>query len=577
MLVWMTVASAWGQVVGGEIPRINAQTFRPTIDGAGLLWADDAGRRRGQRVLGRVLLQYVDDPLVYESDDDVTTRLVTSVTQLDLLGGVNVGPARFGLHVPLYLNTTSDVLPAESGVGDLAADLKLTLLDKPKSAIDLAIGGRVWVPTASVENALGNREVAYEITGILSREFGPLLVALNAGTRGGPEQSLENIELNDAFIGRLGLGLALSERSGLGVEASTQLPYTAPLSNEAGSPLEVLGSGYIFPSRRSNLVLRAGAGGGVTPGIGSPDFRVIVGLGMEPRGEDEGDRDGDGYVDSEDGCPDEAEDFDKFEDADGCPDPDNDGDEIVDTDDSCPNDPEDGDGYLDEDGCPEGTLLNVTVIDEVTELPLEVARVTVTGEGDQKQSRLTPFSEEMAEGEYGLSVTTVGYQPHEETVTVPEGPPVDVVITLKRKEDAAVTVDRGQIDLRDTIHFETNSSVIKSESFGLLDEAVAVLRDYPEIERIRIEGHTDERGSDEYNQRLSDDRAHSVMTYFIAAGIDESRLKAVGYGESRPLDTRSVPEAWDKNRRVDFFIEQWAEGAGPSQEPGPNEGADDAP
>lgn len=575
MLAWMALAPAMAQVVGGEVPEINAQTFRPSIDGAGLLWADDAGRRRGP-AQGRVLLQYVDDPLVYVNTNDEVTRLVTQLFQANVVGGVNLGPLRVGVDVPVYLRTGSEVLDAESGLGDIAGDLKLTLFDKPDGPIDFAVGGRVWAPTATVENALGNRQFAYEVTGIVSREFGKLLVALNLGTRGGPQVDLENVDLNDGFIGRLGLGLQTSERSGLAVEASTTLPYTEPLGTLAGTPVEVLGSGYLWPSKGSNLVLRAGAGGGVTPGIGSPDFRIIVGLGFEPREEVVGDRDGDGIIDTEDACPDEPEDFDDFEDDDGCPDPDNDKDGILDVDDNCPNTPEDFDGYEDEDGCPEGTMVSLDVVDKKTGEPLEVARIVVTPEDGPPKRYLTPFEEELPPGKYTIEVSTVGYEPYELEIVVEEGPEQEVVVELEPKEDAPVTIDRGQIQLSDTIHFELNSSAIKPESYPLLDEAVSILREYDEIEQVRIEGHTDERGADEYNQTLSEDRASSVMTYFVAAGISQDRLNAVGYGESRPIDPRSIPEAWDKNRRTDFFIEEWAPGAGSSRPSGAADGASSA-
>ena len=86
-------------------------------------------------------------------------------------------------------------------------------------------------------------------------------------------------------------------------------------------------------------------------GAANPDVRAFIGFIFEPS---IGDRDGDGIKDDVDKCPDEPEDFDGFEDEDGCPDPDNDSDGILDVDDKCPNEPEDKDGFEDEDGCPDG-------------------------------------------------------------------------------------------------------------------------------------------------------------------------------------------------------------------------------
>lgn len=75
------------------------------------------------------------------------------------------------------------------------------------------------------------------------------------------------------------------------------------------------------------------------------------------------------------------------------------------------------------------------------------------------------------------------------------------------------------------------------------------------VKRIKVSGHTDERGSREYNLTLSKDRADSVMKTFVEAGVQEQKVESVGYGFSRPLDTKSTPEAWEKNRRteIEFF------------------------
>jgi peptidoglycan-associated lipoprotein len=71
---------------------------------------------------------------------------------------------------------------------------------------------------------------------------------------------------------------------------------------------------------------------------------------------------------------------------------------------------------------------------------------------------------------------------------------------------------------------------------------------------IRIEGHADERGSDEYNLALSNRRAIAAMRYLVNQGIAQERLEAVGYGEERPLDSAETEAAWAKNRRDEFRI-----------------------
>ena len=81
-----------------------------------------------------------------------------------------------------------------------------------------------------------------------------------------------------------------------------------------------------------------------------------------------------------------------------------------------------------------------------------------------------------------------------------------------------------------------------------------MLKARTDILKLRVEGHTDARGSADTNRRLSDDRAASVLDYLVRTGIDPARLTSVGLGEDQPVDDRNVAEAWEVNRRVEFII-----------------------
>ena len=98
--------------------------------------------------------------------------------------------------------------------------------------------------------------------------------------------------------------------------------------------------------------------------------------------------------------------------------------------------------------------------------------------------------------------------------------------------------DSGQekaIELREKIYFETDKAVIKSRSYGILNQVAATLKQYPEIKRMEIQGHTDSRGSSRYNHELSQRRAQAVVDYLISKKIEATRLEAKGYGESNRL------------------------------------------
>jgi len=131
----------------------------------------------------------------------------------------------------------------------------------------------------------------------------------------------------------------------------------------------------------------------------------------------------------------------------------------------------------------------------------------------------------------------------------PEPPPPPPPPAPKRVE-----VTQDQIVIREKIQFETGKAVIKPESFGLVDEIVAAVRDTPQIKKLSIEGHTDDVGNDKYNQKLSDQRAAAVRTYLVEKGIDAGRLVAKGWGEAKPIGDNKTDEGREQNRRVEFII-----------------------
>jgi hypothetical protein len=115
-------------------------------------------------------------------------------------------------------------------------------------------------------------------------------------------------------------------------------------------------------------------------------------------------------------------------------------------------------------------------------------------------------------------------------------------------------IQGNKIVLLGKIYYDTNKTTIKPVSYPVLDDVVSVLRDHPEITLIEVQGHTDARASDEYNLRLSQGRAESAMQYLVGKGISSGRLRAVGYGESRPIASNDTPVHMSENRRTEFII-----------------------
>ncbi len=103
------------------------------------------------------------------------------------------------------------------------------------------------------------------------------------------------------------------------------------------------------------------------------------------------------------------------------------------------------------------------------------------------------------------------------------------------------------------VYFDTNKSTVKGTSATTLDKLTGILKEYPQT-NILVVGHTDSAGADDYNMKLSQQRAESVTNYLVAHGIDKSRLTTEWYGETQPKADNSTAEGKAKNRRVEMAI-----------------------
>ena len=103
------------------------------------------------------------------------------------------------------------------------------------------------------------------------------------------------------------------------------------------------------------------------------------------------------------------------------------------------------------------------------------------------------------------------------------------------------------------VYFDTNKSIVKGTSAATLDKLAGIFKEYPKS-MVLVEGHTDSAGSDEYNMKLSQQRAESVTNYLIAQGIDSGRFTTKWYGESQPVGDNATAEGRAKNRRVEMVL-----------------------
>jgi len=117
-------------------------------------------------------------------------------------------------------------------------------------------------------------------------------------------------------------------------------------------------------------------------------------------------------------------------------------------------------------------------------------------------------------------------------------------------EQAALEAAKSQLK---TIYFDYDSYILsQAERDTLFSNAEYILKKYKG--KVKLEGHCDERGSDEYNLALGENRAKTAMNYLITLGVPAERLSIISYGKEKPVDSGHTEEAWAKNRRVEFTI-----------------------
>ncbi len=302
-----------------------------------------------------------------------------------------------------------------------------------------------------------------------------------------------------------------------------------------------------------------------TAGFDDRDARILMGgLSLEFGGQPKmapKDRDGDGIVDPQDKCPNEAEDRDGFQDTDGCPDPDNDGDGLLDANDKCPNEAEDKDGFEDDDGCPEVDNDGDGIADVNDACPLQPEDKDGFQDEDgcpdvDNDSDGVPDADDLCPNVAGLPGTngcpdrdhdTIDDQ-HDDCPDVP-GLPENRGCPVYKK----VKVSGTRIEISEKIFFSFGKAKILPKSYPVLNEVTKVLKDNPTL-KVRVEGHSDSKGNAATNKKLSRDRAVAVRDYLVTAGIDASRLDAEGYGSEQPLESNNTAAGREKNRRVEFVI-----------------------
>lgn len=578
-----------------DLARLDTERFRAAPDGnAGFAVGDATIPEAGKYAVGFTLHNAV-RPLVLQRESGerislIGNRLGGSFTALVGLGG----PVALGLELPVaFLQTGSlealptAVRPGEGGslgmigLGDLRLMPRLAILQQGSHGVDLVLDAALAIPTGRSSAMLGDAGFGGAAIVTAGRTFGDIRVLAQTGVRFRPSREILAMNVGSELLLR---GAAL---------------YTLPFAGKHLLPREVIAEldlatlaaapfqGGTTPAEwrvgarmcvAGPLSLTAGVGGPLSGAYGTPLMRALVGVGIDPRGCG-GDRDGDGIPDDQDRCPT----LPGVTDHDGCPPPqpvepakeesvpevevasqpaDRDGDGVPDSQDLCPDVPgipayrgcpfpdQDGDGVPDdEDLCPREFGLR-----ERGGCPIR----------DRDNDGVEDFEDRCPEepgpaDRFGCPLRDTdgdGLPDDEDNCPAVAGPKKN----FGCPDPQLVALRLEHIELLEKIAFAEGTANILPASDLLLSQLAAVIRAQPQLPRIRIEGHTDNRGEEAALRALSKAQAEAVRARLVAGGVSAERLLAVGRGAESPVAPNLTVKGREANRRIELRIVTIEEG-----------------
>jgi outer membrane protein OmpA-like peptidoglycan-associated protein len=534
-----------------------------------------------------LLGDYAHNPLVLRTTSDgksvgavVSSQLFLHLNaSLALWNRVNVN-----LDVPVALFQAGDdpsggglrfTSPKKAQFGDLRAGLRVRILGDYDDMFQLAVGGYVWFPTGASDGYVGDGKVR----GM------PQLIVGGRGDRlvwsfaGGP-QLQSGVTFAGVAQGTLiklggGAGVLLGEKRRLQIGPEVSFALTPDGIGKRTTNAEVLVD--VRYRVFDDVELGVGAGPGIGGGIGTPDLRAVGMISYSPEQKKVvPDRDLDGIFDRDDACPEVFGVASSDKAKNGCPLPaDRDNDAILDADDACPDvagvaSPDrakngcplpldrDKDGIVDgNDACPDeaGIASDDKSKNGCPKPPdrdgdgvIDAQDACPDVKGVATQDPTTNGCPEDLDGD-GIK-NDKDACPHEKG-------PADKDPT-KNGCPKSVRVTDGEIIILQQVQFDSGRATIKKVSDALLDEVAGVFKEHMEITRVEIQGHTDNTGKAKDNLKLSQDRAEAVKKALVKRGIDDARLVPKGFGQEVPIADNKTEVARQKNRRVQFKIQEKA-------------------
>jgi outer membrane protein OmpA-like peptidoglycan-associated protein len=516
-LVWLcflswVLASVWPPqraAAQARVEGIALDRFEPSVVGSDWFVLDSLDLRGDVRGAAGLVLSYARKPLVLSSPGgDERVALVSDLVVAHAGGALTAWDrARFSLNVPITLVQAGESAEAASGTfspggaafGDVRLGADVRLAGEYDDPITLAAGALFFVPTGSRDAFTSDGAARANLRVMLAGLIRPFVYAgsLSVALRARDDEfggSPMGHELQ--FAGAAGLRIRDQLTIGPELNGSTVVADADAVFARRTSNVELLLGGHFRTAK--GLQVGMGFGPGLTRGFGTPELRAVLSV---------------AYIQPVAPPPPPPE-----PPAEPPPPPppppppapppppsDLDGDGIVDEEDACPHVAGVATGDPTTHGCPPVDRDQDGILNDVDACP---------------------------------------------DVAGPENP------DPKKHGCPLARVEQGQIRIIEQVQFATNTSRILPPSEPTLEAVRTILVEHPEITEVLVQGHTDDRGRDKYNQRLSEKRAAAVHKWLKDHGIEATRMRSEGRGETTPIDSNETDEGRANNRRVEFHIQQ---------------------
>jgi len=522
-----THAVSFAQNMPPDDRHIDIQLFEPAVGTRSFLTVTSAETMsRGQFTVS-LGMTYLTKPLsVYYVDqangDMLATRadVVNSVFAGSVSGGYAIlDQLQVNAFLPMIFALRGDGLDAQSGqpeaggisgtgLGDLRLEAVWRFFDA--GPISLAAVPAFTVPTgvsfsSNKDVFIGERAPTFRprVAATLTALRGKLSAGANLGLILRKPQTLYSSQVGQQITYGAAAAYHVLDRLDVIAEVFGRKGFDGNLDD---SPLEADAGLRVMPG--GQLAILLGLGTGVVRGVGVPSFRMFASVTWSP---DYRDSDGDGVANQDDKCPDQPEDKDGFQDADGCPDPDNDGDFIVDAQDKCPTDKEDIDGFEDEDGCPDPDNDKDGIPDEKDGCP------------NEPEDKLPPRPDDGCPAR--AAEPDEGATPEVAPTTTPETAPAPT--------SGPALSQRLEFD----------GTRVRTASRTVIERTAATMRSRPDVKKWKVTVAVAKGKFDKVQERLAESQAAAIKAVLVKKGIPANAIETVGIVADAPMVRIAPTEA----------------------------------